>query len=98
MAKIAIDIALLLPEAINKICTGVNQAEGSDAFSDLSKPDNYPHITLALGIIDEKDIEEVNSKLHKIVQQFTKLHLQVTNLSCSMMPDKKRSSCHFWIG
>lgn len=91
MAKIAIDIALLLPEAINKICIDINQKEHSESFSDLSKLDNHPHITLAMGVIDEEDIEKVNSKLKEIVNQFSKLNLEISKIYHQITPEKKIS-------
>ena len=91
MAKIAIDIALLLPEAINKICIDINQKEHSESFSDLTKLDNHPHITLAMGVIDEKDIEKVNSKLKEIVEQFSKLNLQISKIYHQITPENKLS-------
>ena len=91
MAKIAIDIALLLPEAINKICVDINQKEHSEKFSDLSKSDNHPHITLAMSVIDEEDIEKVNSKLKEIVEQFSKLNLEIINIYYQITPENKIS-------
>ena len=91
MAKIAIDIALLLPEAINKICVDINQKEHSEYFSDLSKSDNYPHITLAMSVIDEEDIEIVNEKLKKIVEQFSKLNLEIIKIYHQITPENKVS-------
>ena len=96
MAKIAIDIALLLPEAINKICIDINQKEHSEKFSDLSKSDNHPHITLAMGVIDEEDIEKVNNKLKEIVKQFSELNLKISNIYHQLTPEKK-ISCGFEI-
>jgi hypothetical protein len=91
MAKIAVDIALLLPEAINKICIDINQKEHAEAFSDLSKSNNHPHITLAMGVIDEKDIGKINSKLNEIIKQFSKLNLRILRLNYEITPEKKKS-------
>jgi len=91
MAEIAIDIALLLPEAINKICVDINQKKYSDKFSDLSKSDNYPHITLAMGVIDENNIKKVNNKLQEIVKKFSKLNLEIIKISYEITPENKLS-------
>jgi len=91
MAKIAIDIALLLPEAINKICVDINQKEHFEKFSDLSKSDNHPHITLAMGVINENDIKKVNTKLQKIIKQFLKLNLEIIKMVYETTPENKLS-------
>lgn len=79
MAKIAVDVALLLPEEINKICIDINRKEGAEATSDLSKSNNHPHITLAMGVIDKEDIPKVNSKLKEIVSGFSELNLEISH-------------------
>lgn len=96
MAKIAIDVALLLPETISKICVNLNQRDGSEWYSDLSKPDNYPHITLAMGVIDEADIEQVDKRLGEIARQYTTLSLEINRLSHNLTPGNK-IACGFDI-
>jgi 2'-5' RNA ligase len=91
MSKIAVDIALLLPEAINMICIDINQKEYSEKYSDLSKSDNHPHITMAMGVIDKNDIEEVNNKLQKVVKNFSKLDLEIIKTYHQLTPENKIS-------
>jgi len=91
MVKIAVDIALLLPKTIDQICIDINKKEHADAFSDLSKSDNHPHITLAMGVIDEKHIENVNSKLNEIIKRFSKLNLEIISLNYETTPENKKS-------
>lgn len=91
MVKIAIDIGLLLPEAINKLCININQKEHSEDFSNLSKSDNHPHITLAMGVIDEEDIEKINLKLKEVVKQIPKLNLEISKIYHQITPENKIS-------
>ena len=64
MGKIAIDIALLLPEEIENICIEINQK--SKKIRPLQKDDYLPHITLAMGIVDEKDIKLIQDFLQNL--------------------------------
>ena len=97
MTKIAIDIALLLPKEINKICIDINQKEDSESYSDLSKKDNHPHITLAMGVIDEEDIEKVNNKLKEIVKRFSKINLQILKLYSSINSERNCLVCRIML-
>ena len=61
MAKIAIGVAIIPPDEILNLCIQINQ----EAFKNnkgrfrISKTDFIPHISLALGCIDEKNIDEI---------------------------------------
>ena len=96
MEKIVVDIALLLPENINKICTLINQEKNADAFCNLSKENNYPHITLIMGVLETKNIEKINTILEEISIDFSKLELEIIKLSHSITPENK-ISCSFNI-
>lgn len=93
MVKIAIDIALLLPEKVNKLCREINQREHAEAFSDLAKSNNNPHITLAMGVIDKEDIKQINEKLKNIIKDFSKLDLEIVNIFTEITPENKKSCC-----
>ncbi|NQU98601.1 hypothetical protein HQ533_03970 [Candidatus Woesearchaeota archaeon] len=92
MEKIAIDIALLLPEEINNICININRSKGVEAFSDLSKHDNHPHITLAMGVIDENQIDIVNNKLEEITKDFSGFDLEIIDIFNETTPENKTST------
>ena len=94
MKKIAADVALLLPEKINKICIDINRKKDAKAYSDLSRKNNHPHITLAMGVIDEKDIPAASSKLKAIANKFSKLSLVITKIASQITPEKKK---HFYF-
>ncbi|MFH0836435.1 MAG: 2'-5' RNA ligase family protein, partial [Candidatus Micrarchaeota archaeon] len=91
MAKIAVDVALLLPKPVNDVCIAINQAKDSVQTSDLSKPDNHPHITLAMGVIDEAQVVEVKERIKRLAARFHKLELEISGLRCPLNPDNKPS-------
>ena len=91
--KLAVDVALLLPDELNKVCVDINRRPEAEAFSDLSKENNHPHITLAMGVVNEKDIIKVDAKLKKIVRGFSPLTLQITDIFDETTPEKKKSCC-----
>lgn len=86
MAKIAVDVALLLPEKVNKICIDINKAPEADAFFRLNEKDSFPHITLAMGVIDEKDLPKANEILEEIANVFSLIDLEVYELDYTTMP------------
>jgi len=96
MAKIAIDVALLLSEKINKICVSLNKTEGAGAFSDFSKSNNHQHITLAMGVIDEKDLPKIEAKLKRISNNFPTLKLKVKGIHSEINPENSKS-CSFLV-
>ena len=92
--KIAVDVALLLPEKINRICIGINAKKDSKSF--FNGKNNHPHITLALGAIDEKDIPKAVSMLARIAKEFPALRLETKKIGCDITPNGKESA-HFAI-
>jgi hypothetical protein len=90
MAKIAIDVALFLPERVNEICISINQADPG-RHSDLSKADNHPHITLVMGVLDEKYIKEASRRISKVVAKHKALNLKIIELNFHFTPEHKKS-------
>lgn len=88
--KLAIDIALLLPEEINKLCINLNQQD-EKAYSDLRKNDNHPHITLTMAVIDEADIHKIEVILRNVAEKFSGLQLELTELNYTITPEDKKS-------
>ncbi|MBC8495730.1 2'-5' RNA ligase family protein [archaeon] len=88
--KIAIDIALLLPDEINSLCIGLNQQD-KNAFFDLTKKDNHPHITLTMAVIDEADIHKIEVILRNVAEKFSGLQLELTELNYTITPEDKKS-------
>lgn len=96
MSKIAVDIALLLPDTINEMCIAINCSDKARSFCDLSKADNYPHITLAMGVIDESVLEIIQDKFKQLATAASPLHLEITTVYSQENPDGN-SSCGFKI-
>jgi len=89
MAKIAVDIALILPEEIMDLVIKLN--ERFEGFSIFNKKNNLPHITLAMGVINESDIKKVNGKLKDICLKFNPLNLEITEVYHIIKPNDKKS-------
>jgi 2'-5' RNA ligase len=90
MAKIAVD-AVLLPsdEMMDKAveankelleqCAGFPQGGVPDKIV-LDRKNCLPHISLAMGCIDEKDIADIEKVLQTIAKQYSLAHLHVTSV------------------
>ncbi len=77
--KISIDVVLLLPENINKICKELNKE--SDKKDYVSFEDGYnPHLTLGMGSILIKDIDNFKNELKIIVGKFESPEVKITSL------------------
>jgi hypothetical protein len=87
--KLAVDVALLLPEKINDLVIELNQK--FDSLSKLNKENNLPHITLAMGVIDESEIELVNNKIKEICDEFGSLNLKIEEVYHIIKPNGKKS-------
>ena len=73
MAKLAVDVALLLPQAIEEQAVILNAGLGG--FK-LSKEGCRPHITLAMAYIEEDDIPAIGKMLHDIAETHHALDLK----------------------
>ena len=85
MAKIAIDVVLLLSEEIaDKVITANKELlERNAAKIVLDKENCLPHISLAMGCINEKDIDEIDTILKTIVQENPLVPLIATGIHIS---------------
>lgn len=71
MPKIAIDVVLLPDESMTKLAIEVNKRQSKlNSKIVLDKAKCLPHISLAMGVIEEIDLTEVNRFLQKIASQF----------------------------
>ena len=91
MAKLAIDVALLPPDEILDICVGINKAINAQPFLELSKQDRRPHISLAMGVIEEKDIPIISKKIERIAHETPGIDLTITEICHEVMPNQKDS-------
>ena len=82
MAKIAIDIVLLpSDEMMNKAIEANRELlETFDKKIVLNRENCLPHISLAMGCIDEKNIPDIEKLLKNIAEESDLLHLTVTGI------------------
>ncbi len=91
MGKIAVDVALLLPDAVNKICVEINRRKDADPESDLSKSNNYPHITLSMGVIEQENLPLAEAALKETCRDFTPLQIEIPGIDYGMTPENRKS-------
>ncbi len=88
MAKITVDIAILPSEEIMDLVIELNS---KNPISKFNKTDNLPHISLAMGVIDDSEIDMVNEKLKNICEKFKELELEISKLYYTIRPDGNKS-------
>jgi hypothetical protein len=93
MERIAIDIALLLPEKIKDLCVKLNKEAESQgrAYRPLGNDDFIPHITLSLGIINKKDLQEIQGIISEITNDSNNLNLEINETYTYKREDGNRS-------
>ena len=72
MAKIAVDVVLLPVEEVTDKAIEANR-QLSNTFGSriiLNKEDCLPHISLAMGCIEEKDISQIEKILQNVVREY----------------------------
>lgn len=80
MNKIAIDIVLLLPPEIVEKCTLVNSKLDNSEYVNFT--DGYnPHITLGMGCVFEKDVENLKIELQKLFLDTQKIDLAISDFT-----------------
>ena len=89
MSKIAIDVVLLPSEEVMDICIEVSKK--FKPRSRLNKINCLPHISLAMGVIEEKQLGEIGRILDSVSKQFSSQKLEITKVDCSIKPDGRKS-------
>jgi len=94
MAKIVIDVVLLLPEEIMDLAIEKNKEilKNDQDKIILNKKSCLPHISLLMGVIDEEHLPAINEILEKIAEEFKPLELTITNINIFELPDGDKSS------
>ena len=93
MNKIAIDLVLLPPQEIMDLIIDINKkaAKKCQARGPLAKDDFYPHISLAMGTIKEKDLLKVEKVVKKIAQRYSSLNIELNQLKSILKKDGSKS-------
>lgn len=88
MSKIAIDVVLLPNEKMTNKAVEIStkQSEKSNDKILLNGENCLPHISLAMGVINEIDIEKISRVLNEITEQFTLFKLTADNYRSPMTP------------
>jgi len=89
MAKIAVDVAILPPNHIMDLAIRLNRQ--FDSLSRLNRENNLPHITLAMGVIKESQISEVNNKINQMAGGFMPLDLEISEVYHTIKPNGEKS-------
>jgi 2'-5' RNA ligase len=75
----AVDIVLLLDEAMMERAIEINRQLVTDSRPEivLGRDDHLPHISLAMGVIDEADVQPIQTRLEDIARRTSVGALQV---------------------
>jgi hypothetical protein len=77
---IALNIGLLLPSTLEEVCINLNTEADADPFSDFRKDNNNPHITLAMGVFEERNIDVVIAAVRTVVEQYDPIETTITRM------------------
>lgn len=79
MAKLAVDVVLLPPKHIRAKAIVFNQKFGTKGGQRiiLSESGSLPHISLAMGVLDERDLPKVSGILTDLANKFLPLPLAI---------------------
>ncbi|PIZ52138.1 hypothetical protein COY27_01460 [Candidatus Woesearchaeota archaeon CG_4_10_14_0_2_um_filter_33_13] len=79
MSRIAIDIVVLPPEKVMDQIIKINQSEAikGNAKGELNKNDFLPHISLAMGIVDESKFVQVTEIVTSITKSISPVKLEL---------------------
>ncbi|MBU0472309.1 MAG: 2'-5' RNA ligase family protein [Nanoarchaeota archaeon] len=80
--RIAIDIALLLPEEINNKVMQINKALIKEFPPNIvfNEKNCFPHISLFMGVIEKEKLPEIDKVLASIIEKFQVLKLDVKEI------------------
>ena len=95
MARIAIDVVLLPSDEMTDYAIEVNR-ELLKTFDNkiiLNYENCLPHISLAMGCIDEKDIPDIEKILRDIAKKYSLRGLRVVDVDAETTPTGKKVSC-----
>jgi len=102
MSKIAIAIAILPPKDIIDATLSVNKraVEKGEAKIELGETDRIPHISLLMGVVDDKNFEELTRKLKDIAENFESIKMEsnrIENGCFTISKNEKLQNLHEMI-
>ncbi len=94
MARIAIDVVLLPSDKMTDYAIEVNRGllKTFDNKIILNYENCLPHISLAMGCIDEKDIPDIEKILQDIAKKYSFKELRVVDIRSETIPAGKKVS------
>ena len=94
MARIAVDVVLLPSDEMTDYAIEVNRGllKTFDNKIILDRENCLPHISLAMGCIDEKDIPDIEKILRDIAKQHSFRELRVVDIRAETIPTGKKVS------
>jgi len=93
MAKLAVDVVLLPPDEIMDFVIKINREleDRRDGIL-LNKKDYLPHLTLAMGAVEESDIPFIEGRLKQALGKFSPIKITVSDIKTSDRPDGTKIS------
>jgi len=93
MAKIAVDIVILPPEEIMDFIIKINEElEDKKNGIQLNKTDYLPHLTLAMGAVEEDAVPVIREKLKQTLLNFKPVKITISHIKTSDRPDGMKIS------
>ncbi len=81
MKQIAFDIAILPPDEIQDICIELcHKYQNNSGRPPLNKKDNTPHISLLMGVVEEKKLPELIEQTKKILKDKKTINLKIEKI------------------
>jgi len=92
MARIAVDVVLLPSDEMTDYAIEVNRGllKTSDKKIILNYENCLPHISLAMGCINEKDIPDIEQILQDIAKRYSFSELRVVGIRAETIPTGKK--------
>ena len=93
MKKIAVDIVIIPPKEIMDLVISINEKEArrGNSRGPLAKNDFYPHISLTMGTIKDKDLNKIKIILTGISEKQKPLKIELTGLAYAIKSDGSKT-------
>jgi len=87
MNRKVVDIIIIPPEKILKLCIEKNNADFENNLVPVqfSEKDFIPHLSLFMGVMSPSEESLIFQKLEKITEEFSKIHLSISHIKNNWM-------------